>query len=150
MSPRQATLTDLDALVPLLDGYRVFYGQAPDRAAARDFLSRRLTRGDSRLLVHEDDDGTLLGFVQLYPLFSTVGLAPQWLLNDLFVAPEARRRGVGRALMRGAEALARSAGVARLTLATQVENRTAKALYESLGWRCDRIFDHYRLDLATT
>ncbi|TFH88537.1 GNAT family N-acetyltransferase [Billgrantia azerbaijanica] len=145
MTVRHAKLRDIEALGALLDGYRVFYGQPSDPAAARNFLAHRLGLGDSHLLVHEGEDGELQGFVQLYPLFSTVRLAPLWLLNDLFVAPHARERGIGRALMSAARDLARAHGVKQLKLATQIENRVAQGLYASLGWQRDTAFHHYAL-----
>lgn len=145
MSVRHAKLRDVDALGELLDGYRVFYGQPSDLAAARHFLAHRLGLGDSHLLVHESDSGELQGFVQLYPLFSTVHLAPLWILNDLFVAPQARQRGIGHALMDAARELALTHGVRRLKLATQIENHAAQRLYESLGWQRDTVFYHYAL-----
>lgn len=147
MSIRHARLADVEALGALLDAYRVFYGQASDPDAARRFLARRLGLGDAHLLVSCDDEGALQGFIQLYPLFSTVRLAPLWRLNDLFVAPQARRRGVGRALMNAARDLALAQGVRQLTLATRTNNHAAQALYEALGWQCDRDFHHYALTL---
>lgn len=149
MSVRPATHDDLSALGELLDGYRRFYGQAADLDAATDFASRRLALGDSYLLAEAGPDGTLRGFVQLYPTLSTVQLAPRWILGDLFVAPEARRQGVARALMNAARDLAESHGIAQLRLQTQVENHSAKALYASMGWRRDDAFDHYALTLPT-
>ncbi|GGY05050.1 putative N-acetyltransferase YhfO [Litchfieldella qijiaojingensis] len=145
MSVRHAKLRDVEALGELLDGYRVFYDQPSDLASARNFLAHRLGLGDSHLLVYEGEGGELLGFVQLYPLFSTVRLAPLWLLNDLFVAPNARERGIGRALMIAARDLAQANGVRHLKLATQIENHTAQRLYESLGWQRDTVFHHYAL-----
>ncbi len=147
MPIRHAATLDLVPLAALLDGYRVFYGQASDPDAARRFVDRRLALGDAHLLVHEEDDGNLTGFVQCYPLFSTVRLAPLWRLNDLFVTPRARGRGVGRALMRAAVDLARAEGVQHLALATGIDNRTAQALYASEGWRRDEAFHHYALSL---
>ncbi|RTR01113.1 GNAT family N-acetyltransferase [Halomonas nitroreducens] len=147
MPIRHARTDDIAPLGALLDGYRVFYGQASDPDAAQRFVARRLGLGDSHLLVHEDDDDSLAGFVQCYPLFSTVRLAPLWRLNDLFVAPETRGRGVGRALMQAAAELARAHDVKHLALATGIDNHTAQSLYESEGWRRDRAFHHYALDL---
>ncbi len=141
---RPATFTDLDALAKLLDGYRQFYQQESNEAACRAFLHERLEHSDSHLLIHETNDGPS-GFVQLYPVLSTVSLAPRWLLNDLFVASEARGRGVGRALMQAAATLAREHGVTSLMLCTQTHNHAAKALYESLGWEKNEAFDTYLL-----
>lgn len=145
---RPATVFDLEPLSQLLDDYRRFYAQPGDQPAARAFLAQRLASADSRLLVHAERSGALSGFVQLFPLLSTVGLAPRWLLNDLYVNPEARGRGIGRALMTAAATLAREHGVPSLTLSTQTHNKTAQRLYESLGWQRNDAFHGYTLTLA--
>jgi ribosomal protein S18 acetylase RimI-like enzyme len=137
---RRATLDDLDQLVPLFDAYRQFYGQQSDLIVARQFLNDRLTRNESVVLVAEDLDRAAIGFVQLYPSFSSILAAPMYLLSDLFVAPEARRRGVGRLLMKAATETARVAGVVRLELATAVTNTAAQRLYEKLGWQRDEFY----------
>lgn len=145
---RSATIHDLDALTELLDGYRQFYHQPSDIDAARDFLRQRFGQADSRILVSENSDGHLTGFVQLYPGVSTVGLNARWTLNDLFVLPACREQGTGRALMDAATHLAREHGVARLMLMTQVENERAQRLYESLGWQRNTAFYGYLLDVT--
>ena len=148
MTPiRSARQEDLDALTELLDGYRQFYQQPSDIKAARDFLEQRMGLGDSFILVSENRAGTLTGFVQLYPGLSTVGLNARWTLNDLFVLPDCRDKGTGRALMEAASQLAREHGVARLILMTQVENERAQHLYESLGWQRNTAFYGYMLDI---
>jgi len=144
---RPATIHDLDALTELLDGYRQFYQQPRDIQAARAFLRQRFGQADSRILVSENSDGALTGFVQLYPGVSTVGLNSRWTLNDLFVLPECREKGTGRALMEAATQLAREHGVARLILMTQVENKRAQRLYVSLGWQRNTAFYGYLLDV---
>jgi GNAT superfamily N-acetyltransferase len=142
---RPANLTDLDTLVPLFDGYRQFYRQSTDPARARNFLSERLTRHESEILLAIDDTGAGLGFTQLYPLFSSVRAVRTYLLNDLFVAASARRLGVGRALLIAAVDHARDRGAARLSLSTALDNLPAQALYESLGWRRDLGYCEYGL-----
>ena len=143
----EAGLDHLDALTPLFDGYRRFYRQAADEAGARAFLQERLHNRDSLILLALDDETGPLGFTQLYPCFSSVRMRPLWILNDLFVAPEARGRGVGRQLMEAARLRAQEAGMVALELATEKNNTTAKALYESLGYELDEAFDHYELTL---
>ena len=96
------------ALAALFDGYRVFYGQPSDPVRAGAFLRERLERGDSHLLMATDARGGALGFVQLYPSFTSVGTAPIEILNDLFVDQAARGVGVARALLRRAADDARS------------------------------------------
>ncbi|MBH0193665.1 MAG: GNAT family N-acetyltransferase, partial [Nitrospira sp.] len=107
---RQATLQDLDRLIPLFDAYRQFYGQSSDLSRARQFLKDRLAREESVVLIAEDHDGAGIGFVQLYPTFSSILAARMYLLSDLFVIPSARRQGVGALLLKVAAETARDAG----------------------------------------
>src|SRR5881392_3693270 len=102
---RRADLADLPALAPLFDAYRRFYGQPGDVPRADAFLRERLARGESVALLAERD-GDIVGFTQLYPLFSSVRTSRLWLLNDLFVAEHARRSGVARALLDAAATFA--------------------------------------------
>ena len=131
----RATLDDLDALIPLFDGYRGFYEQPSDTGLARDFLAARLQRGESVIFLATLDDGTPAGFTQLYPMFSSVRAARVWVLNDLFVAPAARKRGVAQALLDAAAAFGRGEGAIRLELETTPENDSAQSLYRNAGWR---------------
>lgn len=144
---RPATLHDLDALVPLFDGYRQFYGKPSDAQGAREFLTARLRLNESQILIARDAHGEPLGFTQLYPLFSSVRLVRTWLLNDLFVAAHARRQGVAKALLEAAVVHAKKSGVASLSLSTAHDNLPAQALYESLGWQRDTQFREYGLTL---
>ena len=91
---RQATTEDVEALVPLFDGYRQFYGQASNPEAAREFLGQRFRQRQSTVFVAESA-GQAVGFTQLFPTFSSVALAPAFVLNDLFVLAEFRRFRVG-------------------------------------------------------
>src|SRR5437763_525268 len=110
---RRATPADLELVAPLFDAYRQFYGCSPDLDAARRFLGERLERGESVVFVAVSD-GTGVGFVQLYPTFTSIGAKQAWILNDLYVAPEARRKGVGRQLMDAARQMAEETGAAWL------------------------------------
>lgn len=141
---RLAGLADLDVLAPLFDAYRQFYEQPSDLTLARAFLEQRLRRAESVVLLAEDAAGQGLGFCQLYPTFCSVEAQPIFSLYDLFVSPEARRLGLGRALLRAAEGLALERGVARLDLTTARSNARAQALYESEGWVLDQVFLAYQ------
>jgi ribosomal protein S18 acetylase RimI-like enzyme len=141
---RRAAAADVDALAPLFDRYRQFYHQAPDLAGARAFLKERLEGGESIVFIAEKPREAL-GFTQLYPSFSSVSMARIFVLNDLFVAEQARRQGVGEKLLQAAVQHARDAGAARLTLSTAVDNQPAQALYERTGWRRDNRFYVYNL-----
>lgn len=127
---------DLDALALLFDAYRQFYGQPSDAAAARDWLRSRLRVGESMVLVARRG-ADMVGFVQLYPMFSSVRLARTWILNDLYVLPTNRRGGVARALMDAAADFARADGAAGISLETTHDNTPARALYRAAGWHED-------------
>ena len=135
-----------DLVAPLFDAYRQFYGQTTDLEGARQFLFERLQRGESVVYAVIEGENAL-GFTQLYPSFSSVSMKPIWILNDLFVAEEARRRGVGTRLLRAARDHASGTGAARLALSTGVANTQAQALYERDGWRRDAENFHYEYEL---
>ncbi|MGH8233593.1 MAG: GNAT family N-acetyltransferase [Rhodanobacteraceae bacterium] len=144
----RATLADLRALTPLFDAYRVFYRQPSDPDEARTFLEARFERNESVIfMAHDAMDDDPSGFTQLYPLFSSVSMRRIWVLNDLFVVPKARKRGVAHGLMDAARELGRATGAIRLTLETSEDNRPAQTLYESLGYRRESGTRHYSLQL---
>jgi GNAT superfamily N-acetyltransferase len=140
----QATPADVGVVAPLFDAYRQFYGKSPDVEAARRFLFARLSKEESVLFLARAE-GKAAGFVNLHPVFSSVNLTRQWILNDLFVAPEARKLGVGRALMERARQLAEATQANGLALETAIDNRAAQKLYEGLGWKRDEEFYRYFL-----
>jgi GNAT superfamily N-acetyltransferase len=144
---RQGRLDDVDLIVPLFDAYRQFYRKPPDLALAKAFLSERLRRHESVIFIAESD-GTPVGFTQLFPSFSSGAAARIFILNDLFVAPDARRKGVGKALLHAAAQFARAQGAVRLTLSTEVTNKSAQALYETEGWKLQTEFYVYTLALG--
>jgi ribosomal protein S18 acetylase RimI-like enzyme len=145
---RQATIHDLDIVAPLFDAYRQFYRQPTDPERARGFLRERFAHRQSTILLAFDADGAAAGFSQLYPLFSSMRCVRTWLLNDLFVAPAARRLGVGASLLTAAADFARADGAASLSLSTAVDNTIAQKLYESLGWKRESGFFEYQLTLS--
>ncbi|MGH8184111.1 MAG: GNAT family N-acetyltransferase [Rhodanobacteraceae bacterium] len=147
-TPR-ATLADLDALSKLFDAYRVFYRQASDLTEARTFLQQRLQHDESVIFIAcAAATAEAIGFTQLYPSFSSVSARRIWILNDLFVAPQARQRGVAHALMARARAFAIETGGLRLVLETAEDNAPAQALYVSLGYVHETGTRHYALELS--
>jgi ribosomal protein S18 acetylase RimI-like enzyme len=139
---RLASADDIEAVAPLFDAYRQFYGQAPDLKLATDFMAQRMANAESVILLATDGRQTV-GFCQLYPSFCSVQASAIYVLYDLFVAPGARRLGAARRLLLAAEAMAMQHGKTRLDLTTARTNGSAQALYESLGWVRDDIFLAY-------
>lgn len=143
---RQATVADLDRVVPLFDAYRQFYRQTSDVEGAKRFLLDRLRYNQSIIFI-AFQAGEAVGFAQLYPGFSSGAMAQILILNDLFVVPEARKRGIGSALLKHAAGYARQIGALRLVLSTEINNRNAQLLYEKHGWKRDTVFWVYTLSL---
>ena len=143
---RQAGLDDLKDLAPLFDGYRRFYGQPSDLARASQFLADRLAAGDSVIFLAKQD-GEPIGFTQLYPTFSSVRTARTFILNDLFVAPDARGTGAGRKLLETARTYAREAGATRISLSTARDNLAAQQLYRDDGWHEESEFISFNRSL---
>ena len=144
---RQATVDDVEPLVPLFDAYRQFYGRTSDVAAARTFLLARFANRESTLFIAHQGE-MAIGFAQLYPSFSSVSLARIFILNDLFVQEQARRTGVASSLLSAAATFAVSLGAVRLSLSTALTNDAAQALYRSAGWNRDQQFSVYHLALS--
>lgn len=146
---RQATTDDVDLIAPLFDAYRRFYGQRTDFEAARGFIRDRLQRWESVIMLAMSTDATdspALGFAQLYPSFSSVAMRRTWILNDLFVAESARRRGVARELLSAAQRFAHESRAVRLELTTARSNHSAQRLYEAHGFRMVSEFIAYSIE----
>ena len=147
---RAAASTDLDELTGLFEAYRRFYELEPDADSARAFLADRLKRTDSVILVAEDErDHTLVGFVQLYPTFSSLRMGRALILNDLYVVERYRRAGVARKLSDAVLMFARMSGAVSVSLETQRANTKARALYESLGYHAEEDFITYSVTVSS-
>lgn len=145
---RPASVVDLDALLPLFEGYRAFYGASADAAGARRFLLERFRFNQSIVFLAEHPQHGAVGFAQLYPFFSSVGLAQVFVLNDLFVVEAHRGAGVGERLLNAVREHAQACGAAKLRLSTAVTNQRAQGVYERAGWKREESFYTYELTLA--
>lgn len=133
-SIRKANLQDLAQLSQLFDEYRTFYHKSSDRSAAQQFLSERLENNDSEIFVAEEG-GQLVGFTQLYPLFSSTRMKRYWLLNDLYVNPNFRGKGFSKALIERAKQLCRESDSCGMYLETGKDNQIGNQLYPSADFK---------------
>jgi GNAT superfamily N-acetyltransferase len=125
---------DLRDLLPLMRAYSEFYGSPPDE--------ERLS-GVARMLIeqpHEGvqfiargEDGDALGFATVYMTWETLDAGRLAVMNDLFVAPQARGRGVGAALIEECRRFAADRRAGKLAWQTAPGNEAAQRLYESVG-----------------
>jgi ribosomal protein S18 acetylase RimI-like enzyme len=142
MSIQKATINDLNALAELFDAYRVFYQQESNLEGARNFLKERLVNEDSVVFI-ASDEGNPVGFVQLYPTFSSVSMKRSWVLNDLFVKKTVRKKGFGEKLLKKAIEFAEETGAKGLLLETGQDNVTAQRLYEKIGFKKESSYFYY-------
>lgn len=147
LSIKIADVADVNSVAILFDLYRQFYEQVPNLELAMSFIQARIDNNESVILLAEEN-GEPVGFCQLYPSYCSVIAAPIYVLYDLFVHPEKRRTGAGKALLLAAEQQAKTVGVRRMDLTTAKTNSSAQALYESLGWEKDSVFIAYNKSVS--
>jgi len=139
---RKASLHDLPQLAKLFDEYRQFYRKDSDLKAASQFLTDRITKGESEIFVHETE-GELTGFTQLYPLFSSTRMKRLWLLNDLYIKPAFRGQHISKQLLDAAKELARSTNAAGVSLETEKSNQVGNMLYLATDFKLDKDHNFY-------
>ncbi|MBS0269052.1 MAG: GNAT family N-acetyltransferase [Proteobacteria bacterium] len=131
---RPIVASDEQAWVRLFRDYIAFYkATVPEDVIAQTW--RRLLKQEDNMmaLIARDDKGQALGIAAFVFHRSTWSLTWYCYLEDLFVAPEARGQGVGRALIEATYAEADRRGVNRTYWATQDDNATARKLYDRVG-----------------
>ncbi|RMB61064.1 N-acetyltransferase [Dokdonia sinensis] len=150
MEIRKATIADLDLIVPLFDGYRQFYRQESDVEGAREFIQKRIELAESVIYIafapadRSSSEGgkaknkTLkaVGFTQLYPIFSSVSMERMLLLNDLFIHPDHRGKGIGKSLIDTTKDFCKATNQKGIVIQTETTNR-AQQLYEREGFKKD-------------
>lgn len=131
---RKAEIKDLEMLSQLFDEYRVFYHKESNINDAKVFLNERIAQQDSEIIVVEENQ-ILVGFVQLYPLFSSTRMKKYWLLNDLFVNENHRGKGFSKQLIESAKDVCRTSDACGILLETGKDNLIGNQLYPSCGFK---------------
>lgn len=142
MEMKTVTLATVKEVVPLFNAYREFYNQPSDLEQAEQFLKERLQKEESIIFLAYLD-AQPVGFVQLFPIFSSVAMKKAFLLNDLFVAEHARKQGVAMRLIEECYAYCKNEDARYITLETATDNKQAQKLYEKLGMKIDQDVFHY-------
>jgi GNAT superfamily N-acetyltransferase len=124
---------DVGDLLPMLADYCAFYEVDPGQDKLESLVRALLERPEEgRQLIARDEEQEATGFATVYWTWSTLVGDRIGVLHDLYVRPEQRRHGVGRALIDACLEQARKRGVARLGWDTAPGNSTAQRLYDSL------------------
>jgi GNAT superfamily N-acetyltransferase len=133
MEIERASRADIDSLAEMFDQYRQFYRQVSDIDGAKAFLLERMIRNESVIFISKEKEIST-GFVQCYPLFTSVGMKKTWLLNDLFVKPEFRGNGISKQLINCCKQFAKDTGAKALMLETEKTNDIGNKLYPKEGF----------------
>ena len=148
MAIREAREADLPALAPLIRAYTDFYESDPAdaglEAMARDVIAAPEDR--AFLLVATGDDGEVVGFALNQWKWSSLRGARVVVLDDLFVAEEARGAGHADALIEATAEVARRHGAPALTWFTMPDNKRAHTVYERVGGVAETLLE-YELEL---
>jgi GNAT superfamily N-acetyltransferase len=143
----KATSSHVDKLAFLFDQYRVFYKKDTNVSGAKIFLKERIDASESVIFISFNSKNEMTGFTQLYPLFSSTRMKRLWLLNDLFVAPDHRGKGISVALIEKAQEYCRQTGACGLILETGKSNVIGNKLYLRTGFSLDQEHNYYSWDI---
>ncbi len=125
-----------EAIVDCLDAYArdPMGGEQPLSAQVRAGLVDGLKATPSSMVWLAQDGDAFVGLVVAFAGFSTFAAKPRWNVHDVGVKPEARGRGVGRAMLEMVIAEATQAGAVAVSLEVRHDNAPARHLYASLGF----------------
>ena len=139
---------DLAELLPLMRGYADFYEVSPSDEGLLA-MSRELIADPERegvQIVARSEGGAAVGFATIFWTWSTLSARRLGVMNDLFVAPEARGGGIAEALIAECVGRCRIRGADSLGWQTAKDNLRAQAVYERVGGKREEWLD-YSLDV---
>ncbi len=146
MKTRKINTDDIRQLSRLFDNYRIFYGKESDLQGSEKFLNERIENKESKIFVAENEKNELIGFVQLYPIFSSTRMKRLWLLNDLFILDIYRGKGISVLLIEEAKKLCLETKACGLILETAKSNEIGNNLYPKMGFSLDMEHNYYSWD----
>ncbi len=142
----KADTSNIEQISILFNQYRIFYKQKDNVKLAKEFISQRIKNNESTIFYAIDEENNYLGFIQIYPTFSSVNVKKSLILNDLFVDEKARNKGVAKLLMNEAKKYCIEIDANGLALETAKDNINAQKLYKNLGYKKSENYYSYFLD----
>lgn len=139
---KQATIEDLPSIVPVFDSYRRYFKQQSNPEKVEKFLFEKFEQLQSIIFIAKYES-QVIGFAQLYPIFSSLSLERVWLLNDFFISEEYRHHGIGKQLfskVKNFSLLTKSKGI---ELSVEHINGKAWSFWEKQGFILDDKFRYY-------
>ena len=143
---REAERSDVPVIADLIRGLARFE-KLEDEVTMTDALLAKNLFGPRRYAetLIAEEGGSPVGFALFFHNFSTFLAKPGIYLEDLFVVPEQRGHGIGRALLQRLAQIALERGCGRLEWAVLDWNRDAIGFYERLGAKPNSEWTVYRL-----
>jgi len=124
-------VADLDDIAPLMRGYCDFYEVSPSDGALRALALTLIEHPDTAgVQVIAREEGEAVGFASIFWSYSTLSACAIGVMNDLYVSPAARGKGLGAELIRACEAECAARGVEILEWETAPSNARAQSVYD--------------------
>lgn len=145
---KKADIQNLEELSKIFDEYRIFYEKKSDIKGAKEFLFDRIVNFQSQIFIAVDKEKNLIiGFTQLYSIFSSLSMGRAVILNDLYVKEEYRKLGIAKRLLQHVKDYASLSKLRYVELSTAITNKKAQSLYEAFGFERETEFFHYSLNI---
>jgi GNAT superfamily N-acetyltransferase len=136
---------DLEDLLPLMRGYCDFYESSPPDDDLLE-LARTLIEDPERegvQLLARNADSRAVGFATVYWSWSTTNACRIGVMNDLFVAQDARGQGLAEQLIEACRGHCARRGARKLVWQTAPDNLRAQAVYERVGATREQWVDYW-------
>ena len=143
MTIRKATPSDTKELSILFNNHRMLHKGHDDVKACEEYLIERIKNEESVVFIAENNENKIVGFTQLYPLFSSTNLKKLWLLNDLFVDQNHRGQGISILLIDEVKKLCKETKAHGIILETDKTNFVGNKLYPRTGFKLDTEHNYY-------
>jgi len=137
----------IDQFVNVVEEYRKFCGFNVSPKATKDFFKNLHKENKAATFITISEEDEVMGFVNLYPSYSTLSLRKIWILNDLGVSSKFRRLGVAQALIKKSIEFAKETDAIRIELKTAKNNLNAQMLYSEIGFQTDKDNVYYRVPI---
>jgi ribosomal protein S18 acetylase RimI-like enzyme len=136
---REATADDAATVVSLVHAFEREDGKSDARLTVGDVLAEGFAARPRFRVLLAEEAGQVLGYALFYPSYDSEHAARGMYLQDLFVRPAARGRGIGRALMVAVARACEADGGCYLFWNAHEENHAGRAFYQRLGAREERV-----------
>jgi GNAT superfamily N-acetyltransferase len=130
---RPARTDEIDEMLPLIRAYCDFYETEPDDDGLRKMFETLINEPGQGAIFIARDGGSAVGFATLDWKWSSLKAARLGYLEDLFVDPEARGRGIADALIEVCAQRCRELGMPAMQWLTAPDNHRAQKVYNRAG-----------------